>query len=133
MVSQSAVEGFREVVVGDLHDFLLVLRVGDEFVELRFPGRAVERELHGAVDERGVEEDVGEFDGTPLIAPGDHGLGSVELANVLLYSSLIESPVNLPLDGAAWEKKLNELIAGSKLEKKVVKIANDDFTKSFHR
>ena len=73
------------------------------------------------------------LDGTPLIAPGDQGLGSVELANVLLYSSLIESPVKLPLDGAAWEAKLNELIAGSKLEKKVVKIANDDFTKSFHR
>ena len=73
------------------------------------------------------------LDGAPLIAPGDQGLGSVELANVLLYSSLIESPVKLPLDGAAWEAKLNELIAGSKLEKKVVKIANDDFTKSFHR
>ena len=73
------------------------------------------------------------LDGTPLIAPGDQGLGSVELANVLLYSSLIESPVKLPLDGVAWEVKLNELIDGSKLQKKVVKIANDDFTKSFHR
>ncbi len=73
------------------------------------------------------------LDGTPLIAPGADGLGSVELANVLLYSSLIESPVKLPLDGAAWELKLNELIASSKLEKKVVKITHDDFTKSFHR
>ena len=73
------------------------------------------------------------LDGTPLIAPGDDGMGSVELANVLLYSSLLESPVKLPLDGAAWEARLNELIADSKLEKKVVKIANDDFTKSFHR
>ncbi len=73
------------------------------------------------------------LDGTPLIAPGDDGMGSVELANVLLYSSLIDSPVKLPLDGAAWEVKLNELIANSKTEKKVVKIANDDFTKSFHR
>ncbi len=73
------------------------------------------------------------LDGTPLIAPGDHGMGSVELANVLLYSSLIDSPVKLPLDGAAWEKKLNELIANSKLEKKVVEIKSDDFTKSFHR
>ena len=73
------------------------------------------------------------LDGTPLIAPGADGLGSVELANVLLYSSLLDAPVKLPMDGAAWEKKLNELIAGSKLEKKVVKIENDDFTKSFHR
>src|ERR1043166_2715693 len=73
------------------------------------------------------------LDGTPLIAPGTEGMGSVELANVLLYSSLIDSPVKLPLDGAAWEKKLNELIAKSKLEKKVVEIKADDFTKSFHR
>ena len=73
------------------------------------------------------------LDGTPLIAPGADGLGSVELANVLLYSSLLDAPVKLPMDGAAWEAKLHELIAHSKLEKKVVKIANDDFTKSFHR
>ncbi len=73
------------------------------------------------------------LDGTPLIAPGEQGMGSVELANVLLYSSLLESPVQLPLDGAAWEHKLNELIAGSTVQKKVVKIASDDFTKSFHR
>jgi predicted dehydrogenase len=73
------------------------------------------------------------LDGTPLIAPGANGMGSVELANVLLYSSLIDSPVKLPLDGAAWEAKLNELIANSTVEKKVVKITNDDFTKSFHR
>jgi predicted dehydrogenase len=73
------------------------------------------------------------LDGTPLIAPGADGLGSVELANVLLYSSLLDAPVKLPMDSAAWEAKLHELIANSKLEKKVVKIANDDFTKSFHR
>ena len=73
------------------------------------------------------------LDGTPLIAPGADGLGSVELANVLLYSSLIDRPVNLPLDGAAWEAKLNDLIANSTLEKKVVKIAHNDFAKSFHR
>ena len=73
------------------------------------------------------------LDGTPLIAPGADGLGSVELANALLCSSLLDAPVKLPMDGAAWETKLNDLIANSKLEKKVVKIANDDFTKSFHR
>ena len=73
------------------------------------------------------------LDGTPLIAPGADGLGSVELANALLCSSLLDAPVKLPMDGAAWEAKLNDLIANSKLEKKVMKIANDDFTKSFHR
>ena len=53
------------------------------------------------------------------------------LANVLLYSSLIEETVELPMDSAAYEKKLNQLISESKLEKKVVEIANEDFTKSF--
>src|ERR1051325_6208520 len=73
------------------------------------------------------------LDGEPLIAPGEDGMGSVELANVILYSSLIDLPVRLPMDACAFEIKLQELIANSKLEKKVVEITNDDFTKSFHR
>ena len=58
---------------------------------------------------------------------------SVELANVMLYSSLLGQTVELPMDGAAFEKKLRQLIAESKLEKKVVEIANEDFAKSFTR
>ena len=73
------------------------------------------------------------LDGTPLIASGYDGMGSVELANVLLYSSLIGQTVQLPLDSAAWETKLNELIANSTKQKKVVKIQSDDFTSSFRR
>lgn len=73
------------------------------------------------------------LDGAPLIAPGAEGLGSVELANVLLYSSLIDQTVHLPMDGAAFEQQLNELIAGSRFQKKVVELKNDDFTQSFHR
>ena len=72
-------------------------------------------------------------DGTPLIAPGADGMGSVELANVLLYSSLINQTVELPMDSAAWEKKLNQLIAESRHEKKVVQNTAEDFTKSFNR
>ncbi len=68
-----------------------------------------------------------------LIAPGAEGMGSVELANVLLYSSLINQTIELPMDGAAWEKKLNQLIAESRHEKKVVQVQTDDFTKSFNR
>ena len=75
----------------------------------------------------------GILDGAPLIAPGEDGLHSVELANVMLYSSLIGRTVELPMDSAAFEKKLQELIAESKFEKRVVEITNDDFTKSFHR
>src|SRR6266540_187431 len=73
------------------------------------------------------------LDGASLIAPGEDGLHSVELANVMLYSSLIGRTVELPMDSAAFEKKLQELIAESKFEKRVVEITNDDFTKSFHR
>jgi len=73
------------------------------------------------------------LDGEPLIAPGAEGIHSVELANVILYSSLFGQTVELPMDSAAYEKKLNQLIAGSKVEKKVVAIANEDFTKSFRR
>ena len=52
---------------------------------------------------------------------------------MILYSSLIDQTVELPLDSAAYEKKLNELIAGSKIEKKVVAVSDEDFTKSFKR
>jgi predicted dehydrogenase len=73
------------------------------------------------------------LDGTPLLVPGEEGLHSVELANVMLYSSLIGQTVELPMDGAEFEKKLKQLITESKFEKKVVEIKDDDFTKSFHR
>jgi predicted dehydrogenase len=73
------------------------------------------------------------LDGEPLIAPGEEGIHSVELANVILYSSLIGQTVELPMDSAAYEKKLNELIAGSQIEKKVVAVSNEDFTKSFRQ
>jgi len=73
------------------------------------------------------------LDGEPLIAPGEEGIHSVELANVMLFSSLLARTVELPMDSAAYEKKLNELIAESKLQKKVVEIATEDFTKSFNR
>ncbi len=71
--------------------------------------------------------------GEPLIAPGVEGLHSVELANVMLYSSLIDKTVQLPMSSAAYERKLKQLIAGSKMQKKVVAVTTDDFTSSFKR
>jgi predicted dehydrogenase len=71
------------------------------------------------------------LDGEPLIAPGEEGIHSVELANVMLYSSLIDQTVALPMDSAAYETKLNQLIASSTIEKKVVAVSDEDFTKSF--
>ena len=73
------------------------------------------------------------LDGEPLIAPGAEGIHSVELANVILYSSLLGQTVEMPMESAAYEKKLNQLIAESKVEKKVVEVSNEDFTKSFKR
>jgi len=73
------------------------------------------------------------LDGVPLQVPGEEGIHSVELANAMLYSSLINQMVDLPMDSAAFEKKLNELITGSKIQKKVVAVSSDDFTKSFIR
>ncbi len=73
------------------------------------------------------------LDGTPLIAPGEDGLASVELANVMLYSSLMNHSVELPLNGGAFAHKLQQLIADSKFQKQVVEVAGEDFTKSFHR
>lgn len=73
------------------------------------------------------------LDGTPLVAPGAEGMNSVELANAMLYSSLTGQTIELPLDGAAYERKLQELIASSRFEKKVVAVQAEDFTKSFVR
>ena len=73
------------------------------------------------------------LDGAKLISPGEEGIHSIELANVMLYSGLINQTVELPMDSAAYECKLQQLIAESKTEKKVVEISSEDFTKSFTR
>jgi len=73
------------------------------------------------------------LDGAPLEAPGEDGLRSVELANAMLYSSILGQTVELPLDGAAYERTLEGLIAQSKFEKKVAAVSGEDFTKSFVR
>ena len=54
----------------------------------------------------------------PLLAPAPEGIRSVELGNAMLYSGLTEQPVEMPLDAAAYETKLKELIASSTFVKK---------------
>ena len=73
------------------------------------------------------------LDGEALIAPGSEGLGSVELANVMVYSGLLGQAVDLPMDSAAWEAKLNELVANSTHEKKTVEVSSEDFAASFRK
>jgi predicted dehydrogenase len=71
--------------------------------------------------------------GAPLIAPGAEGVASVELANAILYSGLVDRTVTLPLDGVAYEKKLEELIAASRFEKQTRAVSGEDFGRSFSR
>jgi len=69
---------------------------------------------------------------SPLVA-GEEGMQSIELANAILYSSLVDQTIALPLDGAAYEAKLNGLIAASRFQKQVKAPGGDDFEKSFRR
>jgi len=54
------------------------------------------------------------LDGVPLIAPAAEGIRSVELATAILYSALNGRTVELPLDSAAYERFLQNLIRQSK-------------------
>jgi predicted dehydrogenase len=56
--------------------------------------------------------------GEPLIAPAVEGIRSVELANAMLFSSLEDRTVELPLDAAAYEIKLRELVSQSKKDRR---------------
>jgi len=69
--------------------------------------------------------------GAPLIAPAEEGIRSVELANAMLFSTLQGRPMDLPLDGVAFEAELQRLIAGSQFEKQTIEQTETDMTKSF--
>ena len=72
------------------------------------------------------------LDRKPLIAPAKEGIHSVELANAMLYSSLIGRPVEMPLDGGKFRRALNKLVRESKFEKKVrKKRGKEDMGSSF--
>lgn len=55
----------------------------------------------------------------PLIARAEEGIHSIELANAMLYSMLNEEIVDFPLDGAAFEAQLQDLIRNSTFKKEV--------------
>lgn len=70
--------------------------------------------------------------GTPLIAPAEEGIRSVELANAILFSSLTGKPVDLPLDSDVFERKLKRLIRGSTRKKKAAgSTSKEDLAGSF--
>ena len=69
--------------------------------------------------------------GKKLMAPAEEGIKSVMMANAMIYSSLKDKTVELPLDGAEYEKLLKKLIKGSKIKKGEVKeTTSDDFQQS---
>ena len=51
----------------------------------------------------------------------------------MVYSGLLGQAVDLPMDSAAWEDKLNELITNSTHEKKTVEVNSEDFAASFRK
>ncbi len=51
--------------------------------------------------------------GAPLVADGEEGRLSLELANALIYSSHTGQPVSLPLDRSAYSALLEDLRAGA--------------------
>lgn len=71
--------------------------------------------------------------GEPLLAPASEAVGSVELANAMVLSSLRDAAIELPLDGAHWEARLNELIAASTHTKQVRPTGLADPAATFRR
>ena len=56
------------------------------------------------------------LDGQALIAPAAEGAGAVELANAMVWSSLRNEPIQLPLDAAGYAQQLRQLCATSKVK-----------------
>jgi predicted dehydrogenase len=52
--------------------------------------------------------------GTPLLAPGEEGLASVELANAMLLSGLRHKTVALPMNRKVYDRMLRELAGKSR-------------------
>ena len=76
----------------------------------KIPGRANGGQ-HGEILQNFIDAIT---DGASLIAPAEEGIYSVEMANAMLYSSLMDRTIELPLDGAAYEDKLKSLIDESR-------------------
>jgi predicted dehydrogenase len=55
--------------------------------------------------------------GTPLLAPGEEGIHSVQLFNAMLLSSWTDSWVSLPVDEELYLAELNKRIATSRYQK----------------
>jgi predicted dehydrogenase len=70
--------------------------------------------------------------GTPLIARGEEGLNSLQLSNAMHLSAWTGEWADIPVDEDRYYALLQERIANSTLEKKVVKGGTQDLESSFH-
>lgn len=71
-----------------------------------------------------------------LIAPGEEGIRSVELANAMIQSGLTGQAVNLPMSGASYQTLLQNLIANStrrKAPSATAASSAEEMAKSFAR
>jgi predicted dehydrogenase len=59
--------------------------------------------------------------GEELLSPAREGINSVELGNAMLFSTLTDKTIEMPLDGKKYERALKKLIRESKFQKKTVK------------
>jgi predicted dehydrogenase len=73
------------------------------------------------------------LNGVDLVAPAADGLNSIELSNSMLYSSLKNQDVELPLDSSKFEELLKELIANSTFEKPEETKVKGDMNASFNK
>jgi len=137
---EAAGENGRVVIEGDTFEFIKNEQPADTFLKTsKKPFEKPKTEtIHVPVSDKGGQHKkvLANFadavlQGKPLIAPAPEGIHSVELGNAMLYSSLISKPVDLPLNGQAYEDKLQQLIAGSTHQKKVADAGERDISGSF--
>jgi predicted dehydrogenase len=71
--------------------------------------------------------------GTPLLADATEGIHSVTLACAMLYSSFTGKTVEIPMDGKAYERHLQKLMAKSRFKKQTVSTVSADISASFSK
>jgi hypothetical protein len=69
--------------------------------------------------------------GTPLLAPIQEGIHSLEIANAILLSGLRDATVNLPIDSAEFAGELEKLVRTSRYQKKTVAADLGDISASY--
>ncbi len=70
-------------------------------------------------------------EGATLISPAEEGIKSLELAGAMIYSTWMDSVVELPLDSAAYETRIKQAVAESTPRTNLKTAAKVDMSKSY--